>query len=57
MKTMDNNDWGFAIGNLGDPLVDIKDYMIPPFSPSNIKRIKSINRNLRKRIRDGKKTS
>jgi hypothetical protein len=28
---MNDNDWGFAIGDLGDPLSDIMDWMIPPY--------------------------
>ncbi len=27
---MNSNDWGFAIGSLGDPLADIYDWMLPP---------------------------
>ncbi len=28
---MDDHDWQFAIGDLGDPLADIEDWMIPPY--------------------------
>ena len=28
---MDTYDWIFAIGNIGDPLADIMDWMIPPY--------------------------
>jgi len=27
---MTEYDWGFAIGELGDPLADIKEWMTPP---------------------------
>ena len=27
---MNKRDWDFIIGSLGDPLVDIKDWMVPP---------------------------
>lgn len=27
---MDERDWGFAIGELGDPLADIEYWMLPP---------------------------
>ena len=30
-NVMTNRDWDFAFGNLGDPLVDIEEWMIPPF--------------------------
>ena len=26
-----NRDWDFLMGDFGDPLADIEDYMIPPF--------------------------
>ncbi len=29
---MNNRDWEFAIGDLGDPLADIKDWMLPPYA-------------------------
>ena len=28
---MDDYDWAFAIGGLGDPLADVKDWMLPPY--------------------------
>lgn len=28
---MTTRDWDFAMGSLGDPLADIKDWMIPPY--------------------------
>ena len=28
---MNDRDWGFALGELGDPLADIKEWMIPPY--------------------------
>ena len=28
---MTSRDWDFAFGSLGDPLADIKDWMIPPY--------------------------
>ncbi len=28
---MNDRDWGFAMGDLGDPLADIEDWMLPPF--------------------------
>lgn len=28
---MDDRDWGFAIGDLGDLLADIEDWMTPPY--------------------------
>jgi len=28
---MTSRDWDFAIGDLGDPLVDIKHWMLPPY--------------------------
>lgn len=28
---MTDRDWQFAIGDLGDPLADIKDWMTPPY--------------------------
>lgn len=44
---MDEKDWGFAIGELGDPLADIKDHFLLPFPEWFIKRMKS------ERIRNG----
>ena len=29
--TMNQRDWDFAIGDLGDPLADIKEWMLPPY--------------------------
>ena len=28
---MNDRDWAFAIGDLGDPLRDIADWMLPPY--------------------------
>lgn len=28
---MSNRDWDFAIGDFGDPLADIKDWMLRPY--------------------------
>ena len=28
---MTSRDWNFAIGDLGDPLADIKDWMLQPY--------------------------
>lgn len=28
---MTSRDWQFAFGDLGDPIADIKDWMLPPF--------------------------
>lgn len=28
---MNDRDWDFAFGELGDPLKDIEDWMIPPY--------------------------
>lgn len=33
---MNNRDWGFLTGDLGDPLADIKDWMLIPY-PKHIK--------------------
>ena len=31
IPNMNNRDWDFLMGDFGDPLADIEDYMIPPF--------------------------
>jgi len=28
---MTSRDWDFVLGSLGDPLADIKDWMLPPY--------------------------
>ena len=28
---MNDRDWQFAIGEFGDPLADVHDWMLPPF--------------------------
>ena len=43
---MDEKDWSFATGDLGDPLADIKDWMIPPFPQRLVERIKTYARGL-----------
>ena len=39
---MTPRDWDFAFGSLGDPLADIKDWMIPPYPKWRIKHSKEV---------------